>query len=132
MRCGKLRPRKAKMRMPKLFVAIDLPSSVTAALVRIQPSAMTGIRLVEPSQMHVTLHYLGEADIERIAAALQAVIAPSFPLAIEGVGQFPSADGAVTLWAGVRQSPELLGLHAAVASALARQFRPESRPYAPH
>jgi 2'-5' RNA ligase len=83
--------------------------------------------------MHLTLHFLGEADAGRTVAALRAVSLPAFSLDLAGVGQFPSAGGAVTLWAGVRESPELLGLHAAVAAALAGEgFRPEVRRYAPH
>jgi 2'-5' RNA ligase len=119
--------------MPKLFVALDLPAAATAALVRMQPLPMAGIRLVAPEQMHVTLHYVGEGDTDRLALALQRVALPAFALTLGGAGQFPSAGGAVTLWAGVRASPELLALHAAVAAALAGEgFRPEARPYTPH
>jgi 2'-5' RNA ligase len=83
--------------------------------------------------MHVTLHFLGEGEVKRIAAALDVVVAPVFSLVIEKVGQFPSRDGAITLWAGVRETPELLGLHAAIAAALAGEgFRPEARRYTPH
>src|SRR5213592_4555613 len=111
--------------MPKLFVAVDLPDSVTAELAAIQPPPGPDIRLVAPGQMHLTLHYLGEADVERTAAALRAVSASAFPLVIEGVGQFRSVDGAVTLWAGVQRTNELLGLHTAVAAALANEgFQP--------
>jgi 2'-5' RNA ligase len=119
--------------MPRPFVAVDLPSTATAELAAIRPPAAPGIRLVESGQMHLTLHFLGEADLDRTAAALRPVVALAFPLVIEGVGQFPSTGGAVTLWAGVRESPELLGLRAAVAAALAGEgFRPEVRPYTPH
>jgi 2'-5' RNA ligase len=44
--------------MTKLFVALELPVSATAALTAIQPPAAPGIRLVEPGQMHLTLHFL--------------------------------------------------------------------------
>jgi RNA 2',3'-cyclic 3'-phosphodiesterase len=118
--------------MPKLFVAIDLPTKATEALAAIQPAASAGIRLVSQDQMHVTLHYLGEADRDRTADALRTVALPAFTLTVEGVGQFTSVDGTV-LWAGVRESPELLRLHAAVATALGGQeFRPEARRYTPH
>src|SRR5262245_12658988 len=105
--------------MPKLFVAVDLPAAVTAELALLQPPRTAGVRLVKPDQMHLTLHYIGKAGARRMAAALQAVAVPALPLAFEGVGHFPSAGGAVTLWAGVQESAELLGLHAAVAAALA-------------
>ena len=48
--------------MPRLFVAVDLPRSATAELARILPAPLTGCRRAEPDQMHLTLHYLGEAD----------------------------------------------------------------------
>jgi len=119
--------------VPKLFVAVDLPEPVTAELALLQPPPTVGLRLVRPGQMHLTLHYLGAAGIERMAAALQMVTAPTFPLAFEGVGQFRSADGVATLWAGVQESAELRTLHAAVAAALAGEgFRPEDRSYTPH
>jgi 2'-5' RNA ligase len=119
--------------MAKLFVAVDLPPALTADLVLLQPPRRAGVRLVQRRQMHLTLHYLGKAGIGRVAAALAAVDVPAFPLVFDGLGQFPSSGGSVTLWAGVRLSAELLSLHAAVAAALAGEgFQPESRPYCPH
>src|SRR5258708_415677 len=101
--------------MPRLFVAIDLPAVVTAQLVAIQPPPTPGVRLVEAGQMHVTLNYIGDADIERTAVRLASLAATTFSLKVEGAGQFPSLGGAVTLWAGVRKNPELLNLHVAIA-----------------
>jgi 2'-5' RNA ligase len=122
-----------EVQMPRLFIAVDLPVATTAELVLIQPPGTAGIRLAEPGQMHLTLQYIGEADAERLIAALGAVAFPTFLLAFEGVGQFPSAGDTVTLWAGVRESPELLGLAAALAAALTPEgFRPEARRYTPH
>ena len=119
--------------MPRLFVAVGLPTSITTALARLQPPPSAGIRLTPPAQMHLTLHFLGEANLERMASALERATVPAFSLAINGLGRFSSAGGAVTLWAGVRATPELLAAHAAVAAALASEgFQPEARPYTPH
>jgi 2'-5' RNA ligase len=119
--------------MPKLFVAIDIPAHATATLVRLQPPAAPGIRLSEPDQIHLTLHFLGEANIERTSAALSAVNAPAFNQTFAGVGQFPSAGGSTTLWAGGPAAPGLLHLRAAISTALAGHgFRQEARPYHPH
>jgi RNA 2',3'-cyclic 3'-phosphodiesterase len=83
--------------------------------------------------MHLTLHFLGDGDVGRLAPPLQQLQVSEFRLTVQGVGQFPSAGGAVTLWAGVRQSAELAALHAAVAAALRDQgFRPGTRRYTPH
>ena len=119
--------------MPRLFVAIDLPAAATTELVRIQPPPTAGVRLVEASQMHLTLHHIGETNHSQLAEVLRTVAVPIFPLVVEGVGQFRSAGDAVTMWAGVRANADLLALHAAVATALATVgFQPEFRPYNPH
>lgn len=119
--------------MAKLFVAADLPEDAVAALVRLQPPPAHGVRLPAADQTHLTLHYVGEADLERTGSALAAVDVAPVSLDFEGVGRFDSADSAVTLWAGVKPGKELLGLHSAVAEALSGVgFRPESRPYTPH
>lgn len=119
--------------MPRLFVAIDLPTIATSELARIQPPPTAGVRLVAPGQMHLTLHFIGKSDFEQIAKALHTVVASVFPLSIEKVGQFASARREVTLWAGIRANSELLMLHNAVAESLAVVgFRPEIRPFSPH
>ena len=84
--------------MPKLFVALELPAEAVRRLAGIQPPQVPGIRRASPDQMHLTLHFIGEAAIEQVAAPLQEVIVPSFSLDFEGVGHFPSAGGTVTLY----------------------------------
>jgi len=121
--------------MPKLFVAIDLPPTSIADLLGMRPTPGPGIRLVAADQMHLTVLFIGEAVIERIAAALGKIAVPAFQMALYGVGQFPTGNGSVTFWAGVVTSPELLRLHAAVGEAIADSnvaVRPETRPYTPH
>src|SRR5262245_24161493 len=119
--------------MMKLFIAINVPLVVAADLAQLQPPVTPGIRLVDPKQMHVTLHYVGTANFDAVAAALQPIAVHSFTLDFEGVGQFSSADQSTTLWAGVRASPELLDLHQQIAAVLRRDgHKLESRRYSPH
>jgi 2'-5' RNA ligase len=119
--------------MARLFVAVDLPSVAKTALVAIQPANASGVRLVALSQVHITLHFIGAAEVDRMANALAGLASPAFTLSIEGVGQFRSASGNVTLWAGISDSPGLLRLHADVGAALeVAGFQPETRPYTPH
>src|SRR5262249_36899697 len=74
-----------------------------------------------------------EERTRRIAAALTVLDLASFAITIEGVGQFPSANGDTTLWAGVRECSALRELHAAIGRALLGEGVPlESRPYTPH
>jgi 2'-5' RNA ligase len=119
--------------MARLFVAVDLPQDTRQALAAVQPAAVPGVRLVASDQMHVTLHYIGDGDIERIAKALATLSEPAFALSMEGVGQFCSADGSVTLWAAIQESNDLRRLHQNVATVLSIEgFRQEARPYTPH
>lgn len=119
--------------MARLFIAIDLPAAVKGALAALQPAAMPGLRLINVDQMHLTLHFIGEAVLDRVATVLGRLSEPMISFSLYGVGHFQSADGAVTLWAGVQQSTELRKLHANVAAALSgERFRPENRAYTPH
>jgi 2'-5' RNA ligase len=119
--------------MPRLFVALDFPLAAMEALERLRPAAGAGVRVVDREQLHLTLHFLGDYDRDRVAAALGIVEFRPICLDLNGVGKFVSRDGGTILWAGVRASAELTGLHAAIGSALSETgFRPESRPYSPH
>jgi 2'-5' RNA ligase len=119
--------------MTKLFIAIKVPMALTANLAQLQPPATLGIRVVDPNQMHVTLHFVGTANVDALATALQPIAVKCFPLDFEGVWHFSSADGSTTLWAGVRASPELLDLHQQIASVLKREgYQLETRRYSPH
>ena len=119
--------------MPRLFVAIDLPSETMLELARLQPPQMPGLRSIPPEKMHLTLHFIGPAEIEPLVAALQAVTGSAFPLVIADVGRFPPRGTANVLWAGVRVTAELLQVHSAVGTAIAAAgYSVESRPYSPH
>lgn len=121
------------MPLPKLFAAMRVPAAIASQLVLVQPLPMAGARIVLPDQMHVTLHFVGEANLDMIIAALQGVTAPALEVAIEGTGHFRSADGTTVLWAGVRRSPSLTRLHCAIGRALAGVgIRLEERSYTPH
>lgn len=116
----------------RLFVALDLPVDATAALEQIQPRAVAGLKRIDLDQLHLTLHFLGESDMDQTKLALQSVSVPSFFLTLEGVGQFPTRDGGV-LWAGIAQSDPLQNLHRKIADALGSTgFIPETRPFSPH
>ena len=118
--------------MSRLFVAINLPALVSAKLARLQPSPCAGLKLISMTQMHLTLHFIGEAAISPVIDALQTVRAQPFLFRLAGLGQF-RVNGGVTLWAGVDVNEALLALRMAVGLALSSlRFRPEARRYTPH
>ncbi|MBI3284826.1 MAG: RNA 2',3'-cyclic phosphodiesterase [Burkholderiales bacterium] len=119
--------------MTRLFVALDLPPAVAAGLALLQPSSCAGLRLTRTADLHLTLHFIGEAGVAPMAQALQAVRAPPFSLRLAGLGSFRARDGSHMLWAGVEPNAALLALHEAVGLALAGTgFQPDARRYHPH
>ncbi|HZV61013.1 MAG TPA: RNA 2',3'-cyclic phosphodiesterase [Methylophilaceae bacterium] len=119
--------------MPRLFVALDFPRVVTKRLTRSQPPPLPGIRLIPPDQMHVTLHFIGDAEIEAVDNALRTVEHQTFTVTIENMGHFKMPGGAAVIWAGVQSSPELVGLHASVGKRITDLgIKTETKPYKPH
>lgn len=117
----------------RLFIAADLPAPLIEGLQRVQPASQAGVRVLGTDQLHLTLHFIGEADLDRIDGALRSRPLPAVSLGLDGVGQFASSGGSTTLWAGIRETPELLALHAEVAATLSTLgFRPEAKRFAPH
>lgn len=122
--------------MPRLFVAIDLPSSVKAQILRLRQDDLPPGRWTQSEALHLTLHFIGGVP-EAVASAYEAVLrqvdAPGFALQIAGVGQFPIEARPRLIWAGVENTPPLRALHEAVGQALEREgFKREKRPYHPH
>ena len=116
----------------RLFTALVVPASIAAALHGSAPSAASGVRPVPAGQMHVTLQFIGDADVAAVRTALAKVRCRPLPVSVRGVGRFDLAGGGTILWAGVDASQALAELHAACARALAaigiaserRRFRP--------
>src|SRR6185295_15463691 len=78
-------------------------------------------------------HFIGEVEVDRMTSELGRAALAGISLELEGVGQFPSAGGTVTLWRGVRKSPGLTALHEGVAAVLRPTgFKREERSYSPH
>ncbi len=117
----------------RLFVALDLPAPIAAALASASIPAGRGVRPVPPGQMHVTLHFIGDADPDMICRALAPMKAGPCGVTIRGAGRFKMAGGRKILWARVTETPELLELHAACGRALAGTgFEVERRRFVPH
>jgi RNA 2',3'-cyclic 3'-phosphodiesterase len=127
----------------RVFVAIDLPESVRAALARAQARLRAacarnpGIRWTRPEGLHITLKFLGEISADHVpalAAALQGV-GPfeKFSVEVKGFGFFPDARHPRVLWAGIDAPPALRSLAERVDAALSKlDFPPEDRPFRPH
>lgn len=123
--------------MSRYFLAIELPESLQESLSLIRPPQGPGIKLVAPRQMHITLHFLGELStnqVESLTTSLSVFEVEPFPLTVSGLGTFPTRKSPRVLWAGLKESSELLDLHHGLGELLkyTLEFEPEDRPYHPH
>ena len=120
----------------RYFVAVDIPDSIATSLVSYQPDSGSKIRLVKPNQMHITLHYIGQAEVEtvsKISSSLEKVQAKSFTISLNGVGTFSTYNKSKILWAGVSNLDGLRDLYLAVGEALSEiGIQLEQRKYKPH
>src|SRR3954471_8345520 len=122
--------------MKRLFVSIELPKSIMSTLAALD-THLRGVRWLEPSQMHLTLAFLGNvgADTQKIIAEkLHAISWKSFFLPLLGLGTFPTKGWPKIIWIGVGTGhPHLFQLHKRVQEAiLATGLEPDLRSFHPH
>ncbi len=121
--------------MHRLFVALRPPPAMRDRLLAAM-HGVDGARWQDDDQLHLTLRYIGAVErpmAEDIAAALQAVRAPAFELALAGVGRFDTGARGRALWAGVTPRDAVTALHRKIDQALARVgVPPEGRAFLPH
>jgi RNA 2',3'-cyclic 3'-phosphodiesterase len=131
---------KERLKSPRarLFVALDLPADVRTQIVDWQRAEMTdeALRVVAPSNLHITLAFLGYLPEKQIAAVAETVNrvarpAPRIELAREPVGK---PKGRPRLFALDAVSEAAVALQGDLERDLAQQhlYKPEKRPFWPH
>jgi 2'-5' RNA ligase len=125
----------------RLFVCIELPERElrrVEAFVAGLRGLRSSVRWVAPSNMHLTLAFLGDApasQVPAIASALDAATSrPRFELCLRGTGAFPTLRRPRVFWVGFGGDiGELGALQTRVAEELERVgFPRDERPYSPH
>lgn len=91
-------------------------------------------RIINPDNLHLTLHFIGNATTETLDClhqAAQTVTSTPFQLNFDRYGHFYKAR---VFWMGCTQTPEALTyLYQDLGTALSQcDYTAESRPYAPH
>jgi len=131
----------------RLFIGIELPDALkrraAAAAARVRervertaPGAR--LRWVEPSNLHITIWFLGEVReprVEALAAALNTpLVVRPFRLRIAGAGAFPPSGPPRAIWLGLAAGDDaLLAVHTELGPRLLPLgFEPEKRPFSPH
>ena len=119
----------------RLFFALWPGEVQRAALAKTQMGLRSHRgRLAHAQDLHITLVFLGDLDVDRRASAEQAagrVRAAPFRLTLDRFGCFPRAG---ILWCGASERPQsLLSLLGSLdGNLLDCGFRPERRPFVPH
>ncbi|HTS00477.1 MAG TPA: RNA 2',3'-cyclic phosphodiesterase [Bacteroidota bacterium] len=126
----------------RLFIAVDTPPAVRAALARLvddlAPLARD-FRWEAPEKYHCTIQFLGpvpRARLGEITGAVRSAL-PGLPppaLACSGLGFFPPRGAPRVFWAGIADATGALAqIRERIAAALAPLgFPPEERPFHPH
>jgi len=129
------------MNSRRVFVALELPSELRQKLIelpRLIGTPDAKVRWVDPTQMHLTLLFAGEATDEQVDALTRAVTEAekSFSpirLGIGGLGAFPSRRNPRVIWVGINESEPLARLHMDIWNAGAGTgLEREDRDFAPH
>lgn len=130
---------------PRLFVAVPLPEAATDHVRRLvaalpsPPEDQRPVRWVRLDGLHLTLRFLGETPRDRIDALRSAVddvaaVAHGFTITIAGGGAFPGLRQPRTLWLGVAEGREALGVLAQALDdrLVAAGWPRQERPFRPH
>ena len=133
----------------RLFIAVDLDEAsreaVGLATTRFRQMADSrrhglarGVKWVDPRNLHLTLHFIGELGDDRVPALGTAMAEPlgidPARLSLGGWGVFPPRGPARVIWIGITGGVDALSLaHAALARRLERVgISPEARAFSPH
>jgi 2'-5' RNA ligase len=124
------------METERLFIALTLPPAVTDTLAALA-EPLPGVNWTRPSQLHVTLRFLGDVAtdrIDRMIEGLSAIRVAPFILPIEGIGTFPPNRPPRVLWIGVGNGhPRLFQLRQKLDdSLLAAGLELDVRTFHPH
>jgi 2'-5' RNA ligase len=131
---------KERLKSPRarLFVALDLPEPVRAALAAWQREALRdpALRPVGPEALHVTLCFLAyqpEKDIERIARIVHGIGPRHVTMRFEAK-PIAAPRGRPRLFAVEAPSDEAIALQAELSDRLEakRFYKPEKRPFWSH
>jgi RNA 2',3'-cyclic 3'-phosphodiesterase len=125
----------------RMFVAVDLAPAAATSLAAVLDGLdrLPAARWLERSTWHLTMAFLGDVPISRVArldrafAEVAAATEP-FPLRVAGGGTFPERGAPRLLWAGVDGDDGALQRLATAVGRAARaaHLRLERRPFTPH
>ncbi len=136
-------------RVQRLFIALETDDAMQRTIASVQqtlrrrggsPQGSMPVRWVRPTQVHLTLQFLGNVvstHIPSLIVALAPAVATHDALLLraDAVGAFPSTDTPRVLWLGLRGADDgLLALQQAVTEAVraVEGVVADRKPFRPH
>jgi 2'-5' RNA ligase len=126
----------------RTFICIEVPKSIKERIGALQQTVGrhdAKISWVKPSNIHLTLKFLGDVTAARIPAVISAVeraarFSRTFEIEVGGAGCFPSAKRPRVFWVGLTAVPDgLARLHALIEEELVGEgLAPDARKFSPH
>lgn len=126
----------------RLFIAIELSAQQRKEITSLQNISrhkLSDVRWVRPEQLHLTLKFLGDTNIDhiskvKIAMDEAAASFNQFQVSYGGCGVFPSTRKVRVIWVGLKEGMlEIENLFLALDQALTRRgFKEETRRFQPH
>jgi 2'-5' RNA ligase len=127
--------------LTRTFVCLELPASIRAQAESLQ-GRLAGlsekIRWVNPTNLHLTLRFLGEisrSQVDTVCLAVRTAAShvDAFSIRLSGTGCFPSPRRPRAFWVAVATASDLTRLFEAVErELLSAGFPRETRPFSPH
>ncbi len=127
--------------MKRIFIAIKIEPENTFLRIHSSLRAILGnekITWVDPSNIQITLAFLGDTEEERIKVA--AIMLKQkcsgfgkFEFNLSGAGVFKDFRDPRVIWIGIENSIKLVGLYNTIKTGLEDTgFKTEDRPFSPH
>ncbi|PRX31020.1 2'-5' RNA ligase [Orenia metallireducens] len=126
----------------RLFIAIELEDLIKEKLEKIKNilrDCSLEIKWVDKCNLHLTLKFLGEVNVDNIDAIEQKLLAlkgevDKFDIRIKGLGAFPNLDYPKVIWTGIDDGQENLKKLQQLLedSMLDLGFKAEAHSYLPH
>ena len=123
-----------RIAMPRLFTGLEIPAPQRNQLALLQ-SGLPGARWVEPSDMHITLRFIGDVTTKLATDIIEALSSRNWPQCEIRLGELASFGGnkPSTVYASVQHIEELDRLHSAQETLMQRLGLPaDSRKFTPH
>ncbi len=142
MKRSREKPERREPNLIRTFICIEIPESIKDRIDRLQKTLRqidAQVSWTKPSNIHLTLKFLGgvaSTRIERVAKAVERAASGihHFEIEASGAGCFPSPRSPRVLWIGLPHAPEQLKqLYVNIEDELAREgFAREKRKFSPH